>query len=149
MSARRLKCKHVHLLSAASIWHKRFTTVDCTTHKDRQTLWTAPISEIGKIVDYAMLEFLLISSSSFFREMGIADTDINVPFPRDWEISNVLVIKPSSQNTYFFSSSFLQLFCPNGISPIGNWGCLPRGKASCDRVALLNLRCMLGVLVFP
>ena len=39
---------------------------------------------------------------------------------------------------------FLQLFCTNGISPMGN-----SGKASCDRVALPNLRCMLGVLVFP
>ena len=33
----------------------------------------------------------------------------------------------------------------NGISPMGTSGCFPRGKASCDRVALPNLRCTLGV----
>ena len=31
----------------------------------------------------------------------------------------------------------------------GTFGLHSLGKASCDRVALPNLRCMLGVLVFP
>ena len=31
----------------------------------------------------------------------------------------------------------------------GKFGLLFPGKARCDRVALPNLRCMLGVLVFP
>ena len=44
---------------------------------------------------------------------------------------------------------FLQLYCPNGISPMGNSGCFSPGKASCDWVALHNLQCTLGVLVFP
>ena len=45
--------------------------------------------------------------------------------------------------------SKLQVDCPIGISSVGNSGCFPRpGKASCDRVALSNLRCTLGVSVF-
>ena len=44
---------------------------------------------------------------------------------------------------------FLQLYCPIIISLMGNSGLLSPGKASSDRFALLNLRCMLGVLVFP
>ena len=48
----------------------------------------------------------------------------------------------------FFTFYFLQLYCPNGISHMGNSGCLPPGKDSCDRVVLPNLGCMLGVLVF-
>ena len=43
---------------------------------------------------------------------------------------------------------FLQLYCPTGIPPMGNSGCFSPGKASCDRVALPNLLCILGVLVF-
>ena len=46
---------------------------------------------------------------------------------------------------YFFQ----QLYCSNGISPMGSSGCLSPRKASCDRVALPDLGCMLGVLVFP
>ena len=48
---------------------------------------------------------------------------------------------------HFFT--FLQLYCPNGISLMAKFGLLSLGKASCDRVALPNIRCMLGVLVFP
>ena len=44
---------------------------------------------------------------------------------------------------------FKQPYRPIGISPMGNSGRFPRGKASCDRIALPNLRCMLGVLEFP
>ena len=40
---------------------------------------------------------------------------------------------------------FLQLCCPVEISPMENLGCFPGGKASCDRVAPSNQRCMLGV----
>ena len=29
---------------------------------------------------------------------------------------------------FTFTSYFLQLYCPNGTSPVGNSGCLPRGK---------------------
>ena len=35
---------------------------------------------------------------------------------------------PTSINTSLFTSHFLQLYCPNGISPMGNSGCLPWGK---------------------
>ena len=42
------------------------------------------------------------------------------------------------------------LYCPIGISPMGNSGCFfSPGKASCNRVALPNLQRVLGVLVFP
>ena len=44
---------------------------------------------------------------------------------------------------------FKQPYRPIGISPMGNSGRFPRGKASCDRIAQPSLRCMLGVLVFP
>ena len=44
---------------------------------------------------------------------------------------------------------YIRLYCPNGISLMGNSGCLPLGKASCERVALPSLWCVLGVLVFP
>ena len=43
---------------------------------------------------------------------------------------------------FFF---FLQLYCLIGISLLGNSGLLSVSKANCDRVALPNLRCMLGV----
>ena len=36
----------------------------------------------------------------------------------------------------------------NRISPMGNSGCLLWGKPAA-KVALPNLRCMLGVLIFP
>ena len=49
---------------------------------------------------------------------------------------------------FFHLFYFLQLNCPSGISPMGNSGCRSLGKASCDRVALPNLRWMLDVLVF-
>ena len=42
----------------------------------------------------------------------------------------------------------VQLYCPNGISPMGNLGCLPQGKPAAT-VTLPNLWCMLEVLVFP
>ena len=48
--------------------------------------------------------------------------------------------------TFFTFTFFTQLYCLSGISHMGNSGA--PGKASCDRVALPNLRCMLGVLVF-
>ena len=48
----------------------------------------------------------------------------------------------------FIFFNFLQLYCPNEISPTGNSGCLPWGKPAVI-VALPNLQCMLGVLVFP
>ena len=41
-----------------------------------------------------------------------------------------------------------QLYCSSGFSLMRNLSCFPPGKASWDRVALPNLRCMLGVLVF-
>ena len=54
---------------------------------------------------------------------------------------------------FFFLSLFivhcLQLYRPNGISPMGKLGLISTGKASFDRVALPNLRCMLDDLVFP
>ena len=57
------------------------------------------------------------------------------------------------QNQVFtctFTFYFLQLYCPNGISPMGNSGGFSQGKpASCDRVALPKLWYMLSVLVFP
>ena len=60
------------------------------------------------------------------------------------------VFESNNSNVFlFFYFYFLKLHCPNGISLMENLGCLPRGKASCNRVALPNPRCMLGVLVFP
>ena len=52
---------------------------------------------------------------------------------------------PTQINTFYF----LQLYCPDGISPMGNSGCLPRGKPSATELRYNNLLCMLGVLVFP
>ena len=43
----------------------------------------------------------------------------------------------------------LNCVVPMGFIPHGNFGLLSPGKASCDRVAQPDLRCMLGVLVFP
>ena len=40
--------------------------------------------------------------------------------------------------------NFSQLYCPHG-----KFGLLSPGKASCDRVVLPNLLCILGALVFP
>ena len=37
----------------------------------------------------------------------------------------------------------LHLYCPNGISPMGNLGCFPWGKPAVT-IMLPNLRCMLG-----
>ena len=37
---------------------------------------------------------------------------------------------------------FKHLYCPKGISPMRNSGCFSPGKASCDRVALSNPRCI-------
>ena len=44
--------------------------------------------------------------------------------------------------------SLSQLFCPNGISPMGNSGCLPSGKPAAA-VMLPILGCMMGVSEFP
>ena len=53
-----------------------------------------------------------------------------------------------TSHAVFLFSHFLPLYCPNGISPMGNLGCLPQRKAAVA-VALPNLVFMLGVLVFP
>ena len=37
-------------------------------------------------------------------------------------------LSPENFFSFFFFFYFLQLYCPNGISPIGNLCCLPRGK---------------------
>ena len=50
--------------------------------------------------------------------------------------------------TLFFLNTLLQLYFPNGISPMGNSDCLPQVKPAAT-VTLPNLWCMLGVLVFP
>ena len=50
---------------------------------------------------------------------------------------------------FFFFFYFLQLYCPNRISPVQKLGLHSPGKASSDRVELPNLQCMLGVLMFP
>ena len=34
----------------------------------------------------------------------------------------------ASDSKLHFLFYFLQLYCPNGISPMGNSGCLPQGK---------------------
>ena len=47
-----------------------------------------------------------------------------------------------------FFKYFLQLYCANGISPMGNRVASP-GETSCNSVALPKLWCMLGVLVSP
>ena len=44
---------------------------------------------------------------------------------------------------------FEQLYCPFWDFSHGKFGVLSPGKASCDRVALPNLRCMHAVFVFP
>ena len=49
---------------------------------------------------------------------------------------------------FFFIFTFYNSNVPMGFCP-GKIGFLSPGKASCDKVALPNLRCMLGVLVFP
>ena len=55
----------------------------------------------------------------------------------------------SSSSSSLLFLYFLQLSCPNGISPMGNSGCLPQEKLAATEVTLPNLWCMLGVLVFP
>ena len=47
-----------------------------------------------------------------------------------------------------FTFTFYNCIVPVGFLPRENLVAFP-GKASCDRVALPNLLCMLGVLVFP
>ena len=74
-----------------------------------------------------------------------------------WMVSQVLMtllVKGHTWTTLYFDLFtyfllLLQLYCPNGIPPIGKSELLFQGKASCDRVALPNLLCMLGILVLP
>ena len=55
----------------------------------------------------------------------------------------------SFRNTsVFFLLIFFQLFCPKWDFSHGKFGWLSPGKASCDRVKLPYLRCILGVLEF-
>ena len=49
---------------------------------------------------------------------------------------------------FFFLTLFTALLSPWDIT-YRKFGLPSLGKASCDRVALPNLQCMLGVLVFP
>ena len=60
---------------------------------------------------------------------------------------------PKKKDTDLFPFSFFFLLFTTGLSQsdlsYGKFGLPSPGKASCDRVALPNLRCMLGVLVFP
>ena len=49
----------------------------------------------------------------------------------------------------FFFLVFLQLYCPIWDYSHGKFELPSPGKASCDRVVLPNLWCMLGVSVFP
>ena len=49
---------------------------------------------------------------------------------------------------FLFFPNFLQLYCPNGISSMGNLGCCPQGKPAVT-VTLPNLLCMLGIFVPP
>ena len=65
-----------------------------------------------------------------------------------------LYFKHSSylQFTFEIVLSFFTFTCYNCIAQVGflPWEIrVSPGTASCDRVALPNLRCMLGVLVFP
>ena len=54
------------------------------------------------------------------------------------------------EHTYLrFFLFFLPLHCPIGIFLLWEIWVASPGKASCNRVALLNPRCMLGVSVFP
>ena len=55
---------------------------------------------------------------------------------------------PHCHCTFFFKLYFVQLYSPSGISPMENSGCFPWGKPAAT-VALPNLLCMLGVIVFP
>ena len=56
-----------------------------------------------------------------------------------------------SHKSYSYLLLVLQLYCPNGISPMGRWEihtASTQGKPAAT-VTLSNLGCMLGVLVFP
>ena len=64
---------------------------------------------------------------------------VSLCFSVRWTFHHLL--KPQC---HFF---FLQLYCPNGISPMGKSGCFPHGKPAAI-VALPNLLCMLGFLCF-
>ena len=50
--------------------------------------------------------------------------------------------------SYSVFDFFKLLYCPIGLSAIGNLGCFLQGKPAAT-VALPNLRCMVGVLVCP
>ena len=49
----------------------------------------------------------------------------------------------------YFLYNFFAAVLSQWDSSHGKFGLLFTGKASCDRVALPNLRCMLSVMVFP
>ena len=70
-------------------------------------------------------------------------------------LTNIMSQAIWGQNTFFwllkkkfFTFCFLQFYCPNWISPMGNSGRLPWGKPAAT-VALPNLWCMLDVFGFP
>ena len=43
--------------------------------------------------------------------------------------------------------TYCAVLLSQGFLPLGNSGCFPSGKASCDRVALTNLQCILFLLL--
>ena len=50
---------------------------------------------------------------------------------------------------HFLKKPFDNRIVPNGISPMGNSGCFPRGKPAATESRYPTFCCMLGVLVFP
>ena len=58
--------------------------------------------------------------------------------------NKVTSVANSASDIYFYRTTVLSHW---DFSP-GKFGLLSPGKVSCDRVAVLHLRCMLGVLVF-
>ena len=45
----------------------------------------------------------------------------------------IKIQKGTQQSLLFFNFCFLQPYCPSGISPMGNLGCLPQGKPAATK----------------
>ena len=72
--------------------------------------------------------------------------DSDTPNPSGWLCLVRTAVLPAS---LFFLSFFFTTVLSQWDFSHGKFRLPSRGKISCDRVVLPNLRCMLGVLVFP
>ena len=114
------------------------------------TLWDLLPLELGKKMDGMFSSSSLASSTSSIP--WVSTPSLPLPTTHEYKgLSNkkyrgTCAIIHNSQHAFFLY--FLQLYCHNGISPMEICVAFPRGKPAVT-VTLPNLRCTLGVLVFP